>query len=167
MELIALEQKVKHAIRSSSKAEYWVTMDLIYIAYLYAIICYSIQCPNLEKYKHYKRNAVKIKQRLYEILKGSGISFDHEGSFADLENFQSVVKSNKNVYEFDFEALDVFTIHGLLRISEMYPGEMEYKDPYSNALMFEALRQWCLNCFIHMGFTVFEAAKLDIATFDE
>lgn len=168
MDTTQLEDRVKEVISANPEGEYLLVAGLLHVAFLFAQIRYGAQCPNLEKYQAYQTNAVKIKRRLRDVMERAGILFDDQGSIRDEANFQAIIISHvDNLYQFEFDALDVFTIHGLLRLSEIYPEDYEYKDPMSRAIMLGRFREWCHFCFLEMGFTAEEAQALDTATIED
>jgi len=55
-------------------------------------------------------------------------------------------------------------IHGLLRIKEMYPGDIQFEFPESYAIVLDRIRAWCALCFIEMGFTIDEIMYMETAS---
>jgi len=84
-----------------------------------------------------------------------------------MENLAAIMAMRRdNTYSFKLDSMDVMIIHGLLSIKEMYPGDLQLKDPEAYAGVLVALRDWCALCFMQMGFTSEEVEYMNTVLVD-
>jgi len=162
------DERVQQVLTDSAEMTFSLSMDLFYVATLYGLMRYSSQCPNLARYTDAQRLAFEVKGRLRQVLDRAGIIFDIHGSFANVENFQAVARMHAGMpYSLTFSSAEIMVIHGLIKIAEMYPGEIEYAAPTVREMFVFFLKRSCQDCFLRMGFSPQEVEYLDTATSEE
>jgi len=159
------DERVHQVLTDSVNYEFNIGIDLIVLSILYGVVRYSLQCPGLEAFAHAHKRGHEFKSRLRDVLEKAGVLIDENGSFRDPENWKAIVTQRRgNVYSFNLDSLDVMIIHGLLRIKEMYPGDIQFEFPESYAIVLDRIRAWCALCFIEMGFTIDEIMYMETAS---
>lgn len=121
----------------------------------------------MKDFKHAEKKGHELRAKLRDVLEKAGVWIDENGSFCDMENWAAIMAMRMtNIYYLTLDSIDVMIIHGLLRIKEMYPGDLQLKDPKSYEVVLVALRDWCALCFMQMGFTSEEVEYFESATVD-
>jgi len=161
------DERVQQVLEDSATYRFNLSMELIVLAVLYGVIRYSLQCPGLKDFQYAEKRGQEFKAKLRDVLEKAGVIIDENDSFCDLENLKAImIQGSENVYSFVLEPVDVTMIHGLLRIKEMYPGDIDFKSPEIYVSVLEALRDWCKVCFVQMGFTAEEVDYMETAVID-
>lgn len=161
------DQRVHQVLTDSATYEFEISMELIVLSVLYGVVRYSLQCPGLKDFQYAEQRGQEFKARLRDVLENAGVWIDENTSFADLGNLAEIMEMRRgNIYSFKLDSMDVMIIHGLLRIKEMYPGDIELKSPESYASVLNSLRGWCALCFGQMGFTAEEIEYMETALVD-